>query len=44
MIAGLPLFAPLLDAPFFRDLEQRVRAGALGIALQGLVEGGARWC
>ncbi len=40
MSADLALFAPLLEAPFFRALEQRVREAERGeIALSGLVEG-----
>ena len=39
MSAGLSLFAPLLGAPAFRELERRVAAGERGVAVSGLVEG-----
>ena len=39
MSADLALFAPLLEAPHFRELEQRVRGGGGSVALEGLVGG-----
>ena len=39
MSADLALFAPLLDAPYFRELEHRVRGGGGSVALEGLVGG-----
>ena len=37
--ASLGLWTPVLDAPFFRDLERRLQQGEGGLCLTGLVEG-----
>ncbi len=37
MSADLALLTPLLEAPWFRELERRVRGGGGSVALEGLV-------
>ncbi len=39
MSVDLSLFAPVLESPYFRELEHRLRMQGRGLALQGLVEG-----